>query len=162
MNTGLLKRRVSPSARRRRELFAASGQRCAVTRRFRFQTLIAEGRSMWRHPRCKECARSAFSTSARAIACQAFGQREDTPCRRSLASSATPLLLIVATLVGWGFSDERLVELSERSLARYAEQNQLVAKQSTEVARATHQFRGRRNSSLKQSERRTIRTSAGC
>ena len=54
--------------------------------------------------------------------------------------SATPLLLLTATLVGCGTPDERLVEMSERSLARQAEQNQLVAKQSTEVAQVTHQL----------------------
>ena len=54
--------------------------------------------------------------------------------------SAAPLSFLVAILVGCDTPAERLVELSERSLARQAEQNQLVARQSTEVAQATHQL----------------------
>ncbi len=54
--------------------------------------------------------------------------------------SAIPLWLLVTTLLGCGTPDARLVDLSERSLARQAEQNQLVVRQSTEVAQATHQL----------------------
>jgi hypothetical protein len=49
--------------------------------------------------------------------------------------------LLVGTLLsfvaGCGTADSRLVELSERSLARQAEQNQEMSKQSQQVAQAT-------------------------
>jgi hypothetical protein len=43
-------------------------------------------------------------------------------------------------VVGCGSTDERLVELSEKSLARQAEQNQQMLKQSAQVAQATRQL----------------------
>ena len=43
-------------------------------------------------------------------------------------------------VVGCGSTDERLVELSEKSLARQAEQNRQMLEQSTQVAQATRQL----------------------
>ena len=42
--------------------------------------------------------------------------------------------------VGCGSADDRLVQLSEKSLTRQAEQNQQMAQQSTQVAQATSQL----------------------
>jgi hypothetical protein len=42
--------------------------------------------------------------------------------------------------VGCGSADDRLVELSEKSLTRQAEQNQQMAQQTTQVAQATSQL----------------------
>ena len=46
-------------------------------------------------------------------------------------------LAAVACLVGCSSSDQRLIELSERSAARQAEQNQQIARQSREVTETT-------------------------
>jgi hypothetical protein len=51
-----------------------------------------------------------------------------------------PIAFLLVAVAGCGGADDRLVELSERSLARQAEQNQQMARQSTEVAKATRQL----------------------
>jgi hypothetical protein len=48
--------------------------------------------------------------------------------------------LLLLALAGCGGADDRLVKLSQRSLASQAEQNQQMAQQSTEVAKATRQL----------------------
>ncbi len=58
----------------------------------------------------------------------------------TIVHRTSPLILLFLVTVGCGGSDGRLVELSERSLARQSEQNQQTAKQSTEVAKATRQL----------------------
>jgi hypothetical protein len=55
-------------------------------------------------------------------------------------SRSGPMLFLLLAVAGCGATDDRLVELSERSLARQAEQNQQMARQSSEVAKATRQL----------------------
>ena len=56
-----------------------------------------------------------------------------------IVSRVSPFSVVVwsVLIAGCGSSDERLVELSERSLARQAEQNQQFAQQNKEVTTAT-------------------------
>ena len=50
----------------------------------------------------------------------------------------TGALLVAVCVIGCSSSDERYVELSQKSVARQAEQNRQMAQQSQEVAEATH------------------------
>jgi hypothetical protein len=50
----------------------------------------------------------------------------------------TGITLVVMCVIGCSASDERLVELSQQSVARQAEQNHEIAQQSQKVAEATH------------------------
>ena len=60
--------------------------------------------------------------------------RKNRPSRSSL------IVFLLLAIAGCSSPDDRLLELSERSLSRQAEQNQQVAQQSTEVAKATRQL----------------------
>ena len=55
-------------------------------------------------------------------------------------SRTGPLVFLFLAVAGCGATDDRLVDLSERSLARQAEQSQQMAQQSTEVVQATRQL----------------------
>ena len=55
-------------------------------------------------------------------------------------SRSGPLVFLFLAVAGCGATDDRLIDLSERSLARQAEQSQQMAQQSTEVVQATRQL----------------------
>ncbi|GAG33437.1 unnamed protein product [marine sediment metagenome] len=57
---------------------------------------------------------------------------------RMLPSS--PIVAALLFVTGCSTGDERLVELSRESVARQAEQNRLIARQSTEIAAAAHEL----------------------
>ncbi len=59
---------------------------------------------------------------------------------RTITRWTSSVVILLSTVFGCGDTDNRLVELSERSMARQAEQNKQMAVQSKEVAKATRQL----------------------